>query len=155
LKRLIIFGVIASALVVLVAVAACWPRGYMGSRDIGCAAVNPGRGRQICNAISESMQWTWMGHAIIAPGYRLTWSGLRRVYCREHITPADIPALEAMQRTSLEAMTRTSDWRLQSSADELIHLVNSSNGQGTDSENSIFNPKNPEYILKHGCGSEH
>jgi hypothetical protein len=38
----------------------------MISRDIGCANVNSGRGKDICNALSASIEWTWMG----LPSYR-------------------------------------------------------------------------------------
>lgn len=85
-----------------------------------------------------------MGHAIISPGWRITWAGLARVYCREQITATDLPLLEALKKGS--------DWRLQSGADDLIRLVSSKSGNGTEPENSIFNPKHPDYILKNGCG---
>lgn len=79
-----------------------------------------------------------MGHAIISPGWRVTWTGLRRVYCREKISAADVEVLKALARGS--------DWRLQDGAEDLIRLV-----LGTDPDNSIFSPKNPAYILKDGC----
>jgi hypothetical protein len=132
----------AAALIAL-ALALCWPSGYMVSRDIGCAQVHSERGNDICNALSASMEWTWMGHAIVSPGWRVTWAGLGRVYCREKIVVADLPVLEALKRGS--------DWRLQDGADDLIRLVSSISGNGTESENSIFNPKHPDYILKNGC----
>jgi hypothetical protein len=110
----------------------------MISRDIGCGSVQPGRRENICRALSDSMQWTWMGHAIISPGWRITWSGLRRVYCRQKISVADMAALETLKRAS--------DWRLQGGAEDLIRLVG-----GGEPENSIFNSKNEYYILKDGC----
>ncbi len=89
--------------------ALCWPSGYMVSRDIGCARVHSGRGNHICNALSSSMEWSWMGHPIISPGWRMTWVGLGRVYCREKIIAADLPELQALKGGS--------DWRLQDGAD--------------------------------------
>jgi hypothetical protein len=90
------------------------------------------------------MQWTWMGHAIVAPGFRVTWDGLARVWCATHITDADLPALEALRRAS-------DDWRLESSASNLILILKNRDGAGGEPENSIFHPKNPSYILRNGC----
>jgi hypothetical protein len=127
---------IAGAVAIVLAV--CWPNKRMISRDIGCRNAAAGRSQEICNALSGSMEWTWMGHAIISPGWRVTWSGLRRVYCREKISAADVEVLKALARGS--------DWRLQDGAEDLIRLVG-----GGEPENSIFNPTNEHYILKGGC----
>jgi hypothetical protein len=124
------------------AVALLWPNGSTGSRDIGCAKVPQGRGNDICHALSASMEWTWLGHAIVSPGWRVTWTGLGRVYCQEKITAVDLPMLEALKRGP--------DWRLQDGADGLVHLISGRRGD-TEPENSIFNPENPGYILKNGC----
>jgi hypothetical protein len=118
----------------------------MYSRDIGCKKVTNARGKEICQAIADNMEWTWMGHAIISPGWRLTWDGLRKVYCSKHIIPADLPALQSLQKSGMAG-----DWRLESSAGELISLVKNADGKGDEPENSLFNPKNPQYILKGGC----
>jgi hypothetical protein len=91
------------------------------------------------------MEWTWTGHAIISPGWRVTWNALRRLYCREKINRTDLTALETMKRDS--------DWRLEDGADELIRLVGGSGGASTEPENSIFNPANPHYVLKDGCAA--
>jgi len=135
---LVVAGVITLVLVMF------WPDKRMLSRDIGCANVAPARGKEICHALSDSMEWTWMGHAIVSPGWRVTWAALRRVYCREKISAADVKVLETMKMGS--------DWRLQDGADELIRLLGSSSGGlANEPENSIFNPTNPHYILKNGC----
>jgi hypothetical protein len=120
-----------------------WPDKSMISRDIGCAKVTSERGKELCQAVSDSMEWTWTGHAIISPGWRVTWDGVGRVYCREKISDADIAVLESMKQGS--------DWRLQDSADDLRRLVSNRSGKASEDENSIFNPKNPHYILKDGC----
>jgi hypothetical protein len=138
----VLFALFVAGLIALV-LALCWPSGNMTSRDIGCAKVHSGRGSDICNALSASMEWTWMGHSIVSPGWRMTWAGLSRVYCREKITAADLAILEALKRAS--------DWRLRDGADDLIRLVSSSRGNGNEPENSIFNPNHPDYILKNGC----
>ncbi|MEO8131983.1 MAG: hypothetical protein ABJF23_11225 [Bryobacteraceae bacterium] len=127
-------------------VAVAWPVKGMSSRDIGCSQVSGARGRQICQALSDSMEWTWMGHAIIAPGFRVTWDALRRVYCHAKVNAADIPLLEAMKQGS--------DWRLQDGADLLIRLIRSREGTAVEPESSIFNPANPQYPLKNGCAGD-
>ena len=134
---------LVTAGVIAVALAMVWPGNKMISRDIGCATVPPGRAKIICQALSESMEWTWMGHAIISPGWRVTWDALGQVYCRQKIKAADLPALEHLKHGS--------DWRLQDGADGLIRLIGSANGQAYEPENSIFNPANSQYILKAGC----
>jgi FlaA1/EpsC-like NDP-sugar epimerase len=74
-----------------------------------------------------------VGHAIIAPGWRLTWPGLRRVYCGQNIAAADIPALETLARAA--------DWRLETGAANLLRLVAASGGKSDEPETSIFNPR--------------
>ena len=80
-----------------------------------------------------------MGHAIISPGWRVTWNGLRRVYCQLKIGASDVE--------TLKDLSRSSDWRLQDGAADPIRLANP---QG-EAENSIFNPTNPQYVLRAGC----
>jgi hypothetical protein len=141
--KFVFVWMLAGAGVIALVLAMAWPDPKMISRDIGCASVAPGRGNEICHALSDSMEWTWMGHAIISPGWRVTWPALRRVYCRESISAADIPALETLKQGL--------DWRLQYSADGLIRLVTNRDGNGSEPETSIFNPANPYYLLKGGC----
>ncbi len=129
-----------------IVIALVWPNSAMISRDIGCARVDDARGRQICDSLSSSMQWTWMGHAIVSPGWRVTWDGLKRVYCREHVTTADVPVL---LRLSGADGRSPGDWRLESGAADLLEILKY--GDSTVSEASIFNPKNSSYILKGGC----
>ena len=141
-RRLAIFALLlAGPLVVVIAIA--WPEREMMSRDIGCAKVAPERGKEICNALSDSMEWTWTGHAIVSPGWRVTWNSLRRVYCRAGISIQDLAVLESMRSNS--------DGRLHDGVDELIRLTGSSSGRADEPENSIFNPRNALYILKGGC----
>jgi hypothetical protein len=140
--KLILFITIITLLAL--AAALCWPSDYMMSKDIGCAKAKTARGKEICAALSESMEWTWMGHAIVSPGWRVTSDGLRQTYCRTHVTAADIPALKELAKST--------DWRLESSAGNLITLIENANGKGPEPENSIFHPKNAEYVLKGGCG---
>jgi hypothetical protein len=143
MKRTIIVPALSAAALLALALALCWPSGYMISRDIGCANVTSGRGKDICNALSASMEWTWRGHAIVSPGWRVTWTGLGRVYCREEISADDLPVLETLKGRS--------DWRLEDGADDLIRLITNNSHQTTEPETSIFNPKNADYILMNGC----
>lgn len=83
------------------------------------------------------------GTAIVSPGWRVTWTGLGRVYCREEISADDL--------TVLETLKGRSDWRLEDGADDLIRLITNNSHQATEPETSIFNPKNADYILMNGC----
>ena len=143
MRRSIAIPTLFLAGIIALALATGWPDKKMISRDIGCANVSPGRGTEICQALSDEMEWTWMGHAIISPGWRVTWNGLRRVYCREKMRAADL--------TVLETLKTGSDWRLQDGAEGLIRLVGSLSDPSNEPETSIFNPTNPHYLLKNGC----
>jgi hypothetical protein len=114
------------------------------SRDLGCAGVPDARGRMICRRLQQEMEWTWTGHAILSPGWRVTFKSVRRTYCAAGIGDRDINALEALQQT-------TRDWRAQSGADFLLRLLRNSNGSAHEDVNSIFNAVNPSYVLKGGC----
>ena len=138
---------LAAAGLIALLLALCWPSRAMASREIGCPKAAPGRGQEICRDLSASMEWTWMGHAIISPGWRPTAPGLAHVWCAAHITEADLPILEALRHAS-------HDWRLESGADDLIRITRNRNSKGNEPENSIFNPKNQAYILKDGCGGD-
>jgi hypothetical protein len=143
-RRKIFFILVPVLLLLAPAAAFCWPSGYMLSRDIGCARADTARGSEICKAISESMRWTWAGHAIISPGWRPTWAGLRDVYCGRGIGEADLAALEGLRARAL-------DWRLESATGNLVTLLKNHDGSGGEPENSVFHPKNPHYVLKGGC----
>jgi hypothetical protein len=144
-RRYLLRGLLVAVPLAIV-VAFSWPDSAMISREIGCARVDDARGRKICDSLSASMQWTWMGHAIVSPGWRVTWAGLKRVYCRDHITTADVPVL---RRLSGAGGRRLGDWRLESGAADLLEILK--HGDSTVSETSIFNPRNSSYILRDGC----
>jgi len=63
---------------------------------------------------------------------------------RPDIAAADIPALETLARSA--------EWRLETGAANLLRLVAASGGKSDEPETSIFNPQNPDYLLKDGCG---
>jgi hypothetical protein len=143
-KRLIVFS-IPILLLLGIAVYGLLPDPGMGSRDLGCDR-QPGRAQEICRRLEREMQWTWMGHAIISPGWRVTFKTITRTYCAEHVGPADIPALQTLRQA-------TKDWRAESGADFLIRLIQNKDGGGGESMTSIFNAANPSFILRDGCSS--
>jgi hypothetical protein len=139
---------IAAIPLIALAGAMCWPDGNMASRDLGCTRESSARGQEICAALADSMRWTWLGHAIVSPGWRVTWDGLREVYCKKRIAAADIPVLKDLKKYKPDFVP---DWRLESGANDLIQLLENADGGGDQPENSLFNPKNRQYILKGGC----
>lgn len=137
---------IAIAAVVLVGLVTCgfWlPKG-LRSRDLQCIAIPDARAQSICRRLQHEMQWSWLGHAIIAPGWRVSFESVRRTYCAEHIGQQDIAALEVLRRA-------TKDWRAESGAESLLRLLRNKDGAGDEDAASIFNPSNPSFLLKDGC----
>jgi hypothetical protein len=114
------------------------------SRDLGCGAVSDVRGRAICRRLQREMEWTWTGHAIISPGWRVTFQSIVRTYCKETVGSKDVKSLEALRQSSR-------DWRTESGAEFLLRLVRNKDGTAHEDVNSIFNVHNPSYILKGGC----
>lgn len=133
-----------------VAISATVAAGWIGAwvardRQLDCREYGDSRAGEICRALTANMEYEWFGHAIIAPGYRVTFETARLVYCELKIAPADLPVLGELLQAE--------DWRLQNGADFLIRLATGHDRHGTpEAEVSIFNPSHPEYILKEGCG---
>ena len=63
------------------------------TRDLDCEKQTSGRAREICQALENSLEWTWTGHAIISPSFRITIDGIRQVYCSLPITYYDTELL--------------------------------------------------------------
>jgi hypothetical protein len=137
-------AVLAFAVLVGLIVFGLWPDKSLRWRDLNCAAVSDVRAQAICRSLEREMQWTWLGHAIIAPGWRVGIETVRRTYCAENVSLRDVTSLETLRRS-------THDWRAELGAEFLIRLVRNKDGMGDEPENSIFNPKNPSFILKNGC----
>jgi len=87
------------------------------------------------------MEWTWFGHAIVSPGWRVTFRTVREVYCGLSVGASDLAAIENLRKSA-------TDWRLQDGAQELIWLLDGASQPPA----SIFNPSHPQYLLKDGCG---
>ncbi len=141
-KRLLALVVVLALLPPLLAL--MWPGPRMASRDLACYVFEEGRALDLCNMASREMKWTWMGHAMISPGYRMNFPAIKAIYCEAKLTQDDIPVLRFMKKRSL-------DWRLDSMTDNMIVLLETIQGIGDEPENSVYHPKNPEYVLRGGC----
>jgi len=128
-------------------------------RDLGCPSYE-GRAREICRGLARNMEWGWMGHAIVAPGWRVTFSTMREVYCGNKITIEDLAALKELAEPQ---PFKSKDWRLENGAVGLLTLLRTrhpdvafeihSPTSFCTEPNCAFNPANPEYILRGGCKS--
>lgn len=107
------------------------------------------RAAEICIAIGRHLSWQWMGHAVPAPGFKPSFTGLRKTYCQARISKDDLPVLNELR--SYVPPGKKPDWRLESAASMLITLIENQDGQGSEPRNSVFNPLNPDYVLKGGC----
>lgn len=96
----------------------------------------------ICRLLEANMEFEWLGHATVAPGYRVTFATVRKVWCARRFSAADVPAL-----VQLETST---DWRLAIGA-KTLHILTE---KTPHPPNSIYHPDNPQYILRQGCGSK-
>jgi hypothetical protein len=111
-------------------------------RSLGCAAyAGDARAGELCTRLERGMQWTWMGHALPAPGWRITRDTLRRVWCEARLGPSDAPALRTLSRAR--------DGRLEGAAGSLLHLI-----AQDEPENSILNAHHPQFVLRQGCGKD-
>ncbi len=155
---------VISAAWLLLALTACTDAARL-SRDLGCDTLPNEREQQICRRIEGELEWTWTGHAIIAPGWRPGFATARRVYCDLPIGPTDAQSLARMTRQAGGRM----DWRLPSAAHSLLRLLGPvavtelkrSGGEfesviaqieiDISAETSIFNPDHPGYVLRGGC----
>lgn len=108
-------------------------------KNLQCDRQKEARAKSICQALEQNMEHTLFGHAMISPGYRVTFSTIRKVWCSQSITADDAPILRTLEQAA--------DWRLSSAASDLLILAE----KQPQSENSIFNPQHPDYILKSGC----
>lgn len=139
----VMFKQIPSLLLIIVILLLA-PDGWAASkRRPDCAGVQPARTREICAAIAASLTWQWLGHAIVAPGYKPDFKTIGQAYCQAKITRADTPALEQLRKST--------DWRLESAAGWLLNMLDAQAGKSSEPENSVFNPANPAYVLRQGC----
>ena len=150
--------------------------GSLYSRDLVCQQQPSDRAKKICRALERELEWTWKGHAIISPSYRMTIDGERRVFCQLPITVKDVIVLVNMALDSVFG-DNMSQAQIDNGSRSLLKLL----GQqaidrfpSTDnipdktrrlsaeylkkeiqmsisSPSNIFNPSHPNYILRDGC----
>jgi hypothetical protein len=66
------------------------------TRNLSCDSWTAPREQEICKALAREMQWTWTGHAIISPSFRVTFDTVKQVYCALSVSPQDTHALVNM-----------------------------------------------------------
>ncbi len=111
-----------------------------GSKRLACGTQTTPDATAICKLLQTHMEFEWSGHATLAPGYRVTFTSIRKVWCARPFSPTDVPALQQLEKSQ--------DWRLQMGANALRILVE----KAPQPANSVYNPENPAYILRQGCG---
>ena len=91
---------LGAALIVLVGWAGLW---LADDREADCGAYGIKRAAAICRALSDNMQFEWLGHAIIAPGYKVTFETVRRpiVVCGTGVSNVRIMGETKLRRTSI------------------------------------------------------
>lgn len=137
-------------LLLLATYACAAPTPPLGSRDIGCDKIKQKRENDICQSISRNLSWTWTGHAIISPGWRLGWDGLRTVYCEMNVNDEDLPILRPWAPGGEYNMNNDIDPRLRFGFEGLVRLLDNKDGKSTD--HSILHPVyGDSYLLKDGC----
>ena len=148
------------------------------SRNLSCRRFAAPRERQICQSLEREMEWTWTGHAIIAPSFRVTFETAKKVFCTLSLSAADTLALvdivvriesgpdNAMARLQLANGSRfllnllgdaalwvfperqknwdEREWQVVKNLQEEVALNSSDPGM-------IWNPANPQYLLRGGC----
>jgi hypothetical protein len=136
------------------------------------------RARQICEALEREMEWTWSGHAIIAPSFRVTFATVKKVYCVLSVTAQDTPSLVRMiVQTERKTDGTMADMQLQNGGRFLLYaLGKQALSAFPDQQNNwdkleqqiaknlkeeialysaapgvIWNPANPQYLFRNGC----
>ena len=124
------------------------------------------------------MEWTWTGHAIVSPSYRVTFGTVRRTHCALAISAQDTPTLVdmvlALDRKPDSSMARAqlvngSRFRLNLLGKQALDVFPLRDKSWDDQSwqiaknlreevalnNSdpgmIWNPANPQYLLRNGC----
>lgn len=104
------------------------------AEEIGCTREKSPRSVQICWAIAKEMEFQLMGHAVPAPGYKITNQTLVRAYCQLGLTKDDVPALRQLRGA-------------QGASKDLLQIM----GVDWVDPGNILSSENPSYVLKGGC----
>ena len=86
------------------------------------------------------MKGAWLGHAIVSPGWRVTFRTVREVYCGLVFGASDVPAIDNLRKSEPIGGCKTA---------HKSYLVAHGASQPPA---SILNPSDPQDLLKHGCG---
>lgn len=125
------------------------------SKDIGCAEYKEGRGKEICNSISQNLEWGWTGHASFAPGWRSKEGTIKKVFCEKNITQNDLPVLLKMCGTDVKSYLsciKPDNARLSVGLEGLINTLRGQNEPlAEDLVGTFYDPNHPQYLLKSGC----
>ncbi|MEH6471928.1 MAG: hypothetical protein V7752_11810 [Halopseudomonas sp.] len=147
------------------------------SRDLACQQQVSPRAVELCHALQDALAWSWTGHAIISPGFRVDTERVRDLYCRLPVTATDTPALveialsatDASDKANVQlysgtlsllsmlgdkALTRfpsRSDLADDARRDSASYLREQIVQAVAESSSSIFNPSHRYYILLNGC----
>jgi hypothetical protein len=148
------------------------------TRNLSCRQWPAARANEICKSLEREMEWTWTGHAIVAPSYRVTFETVRRTYCVLSISKQDTPTLVDMMLVLERKPDSSMAWaQMANGARFLLHLLGKQaldafplRDKSWDDQmwqivknlreeitlNSsdpgmIWNPANPQYLLRNGC----
>src|SRR6476661_5594946 len=104
--------------VFVLAVANAYALDSLYSRNLSCSRFSAARERQICEALEREMEWTWTGHAIIAPSFRVTFVTVKKVYCVLLISAQDTPSpVRMVVQTERKTDGTMADMQLKTAAD--------------------------------------
>jgi hypothetical protein len=164
--------------VFVLAVANAYALDSLYSRNLSCSRFSAARERQICEALQREMEWTWTGHAIVSPSFRVTFGTARRVYCALSLSGEDTATLVnmivALERKPDGAMasaqalngtrfllfvlgesallkfpTREKQW--DDSTWRIVKNLEAELTLNARDPQMIWQPNHPQYILRDGC----
>ncbi len=148
------------------------------TRNLSCDSWTAPREQEICKALAREMQWTWTGHAIISPSFRVTFDTVKQVYCALSVSPQDIQALVnmivALERKPDGSMARAQavngarfllfllgqqaltrfpprDNRWDDLSWQIVSNLKEEVKSNSSDPGMIWNPANPQYLLRNGC----
>ena len=148
------------------------------TRTLSCQRWSAARANEVCKSLEREMEWTWTGHALISPSFRVTFETVRRVYCALSISPQDTPTLVDMAlalerkpdggmagaqvvngtrfllnllgKQALDAFPpRDKNWDERSW--QIVKNLREEIALNSSDPGMIWNPVNPRYLLRNGC----
>jgi hypothetical protein len=148
------------------------------SRNLPCKDWTATRGNEICRTLEREMEWTWTGHAVFSPSFRVTFETVRRTYCIISVSGQDTAALvEMVVAVERKGGGSVAQAQLLNGTRFLLYLLGSQALRAfpTDEKDwddrsrliaktlrediafnsadpgMIWNPANPQYLLRQGC----